>query len=154
FLPYRYDSSVVIDSNCLSSIITDNFALMYCWRQGDPKLASGETRYVKFIAHRMVGVEEQPSECVPRITMISVAPTLARDAIRIEFDLLVDDEISIAVYDAAGRLAKRIARNHYSRGKHQIEWNIRSARVPTGVYFVRVHNQDISVSEKVVVTRP
>lgn len=153
FLPYRYDSSVVIDSNCLSSIITDNFALMYCWRQGDPKLASGETRYVKFIAHRMVGVEEQQSGCVPRITMISVAPTLARDAIRIEFDLLVDDEISIAVYDAAGRLAKRIARNHYGRGKHQIEWNIRSDRVPSGVYFVRLQTEGDSFSRKVIITK-
>jgi hypothetical protein len=154
FLPYRYDSTVVIDSNCLQSVITDNFVMMYCWRQGDPKLASGETRYVKFVARRMTGADEQESERVPCLGMVSIAPTLAREAIRVEFSMQYSDDISVNVYDVQGRLVQQVAQGRLARGHHTLEWDVRSSPVPAGVYFVRVHNQDISVSEKVVVTRP
>jgi zinc protease len=154
FLPYRYDSTVVIDSNCLQSVITDNFVMMYCWRQGDPKLASGETRYVKFVARRMTGADEQESERVPCLGMVSIAPTLAREAIRVEFSMQYSDDISVNVYDVQGRLVQQVAQGRRARGHHTLEWDVRSSPVPAGVYFVRVHNQDISVSEKVVVTRP
>jgi hypothetical protein len=154
FLPNRYDSSVVIDSNCLHAVITDNFVMMYCWRQGDPKLASGETRYVKFVAHRMTGVDEQNSECISCLGMVSVAPTVASDRIRIEFNMQFRDYISIDVYDALGRLVEQLAKGRLSRGEHALEWDVQSNRVPAGVYFVRMRNQDISFSRKVVVTRP
>jgi hypothetical protein len=153
FLPYRYDSSTVIDSNCLSAVITDNFVLMYCWRQGDPRLSTGETRYVRFVAHRMTGVKEEQVDCVSCISAVVVAPTLARDVMRIEFDLLVDDEMSIAVYDAAGRLVRQIAKGHYAGGRHQLEWNIQAARMPAGVYFLRLRNQTNIFSEKVIIIR-
>ena len=154
FLPNRYDSSAVIDSTCLHAVITDNFVMMYCWRQGDPKLASGETRYVKFIAHRMTGVDEQGSECIPCLGMVSVAPTVASDRIRIEFNMQFSDDVSVEVYDALGRLVEQLAQGRRAPGGHTLEWDVQASGVAAGIYFVRIQNQDSSCSEKVIITGP
>lgn len=150
FLPYRYDSTVVLDSSCYGTVITDNFVLMYCWQQGDQRLASGETRYVRFIARRMTGVEEQEEAPRSSITRFAVTPTISRDAISIEFDLLHPDRISLSVYDAAGRSVRNLARGDFTAGRHSLVWSGRSERVPAGVYFVRLQTKRSAHSEKVI----
>jgi zinc protease len=152
FLPYRYDSTVVLDSNCYSTVITDNFVLMYCWQQGDQRLASGETRHVRFIGRRMTGVDEQDMTPVSSVSRFSVTPSLSKDVIRIEFDLLISDRIIVMVYDAAGRLVKQLFSGHHTEGNHSLVWNAKSARLPAGVYFVRLQTGGFSRSEKVILT--
>ncbi len=152
FLPNRYDSAVVIDSNCLSAEITDNFVLMYCWRQGDPRLANGETRYVKFVARHATGLAEYVSGCPSGVKEMSISPTLTRDAVNITFNLSVDERVTIDVYDACGRLVENIVSGRYARGEHQVRWNVRSVRVPMGVYFVRFRADTKASSQKVIVS--
>lgn len=152
-LPYRYDSTVVIDSNCYGSVITDNFVLMYCWQQGDQRLAIGETRHVRFIARRMTGIDEQKAVNELSVNGFSVMPTLSRDAIRIEFDLAFAQNINLTVYDAAGRSVEQVSSGQYTKGKHSLVWNAKAARVPAGVYFVRFQAGGASRSEKVILTR-
>ena len=152
FLPYRYDSAAVIDSNCLHAEITDNFVLMYCWRQGDPRLASGETRYVKFLARRMTGVVEHNSEGLLYARRVAVMPTLTRNEVHILFSLQVDGDVAIDVYDASGRMVDQVTSRNYARGEHQVTWYIRHSHVPSGVYFIRLRTDAGSISQKIVVT--
>lgn len=150
YLPYRYDSTVVLDSNCYSTVITDNFVLMFCWQQGDQRLASGETRFVRFIGRRMTGVDEQEEAPQSSITRFAVTPTISRDAINIEFDLLYPDRVSLSVYDAAGRSVRNLARGDFVAGRHSLVWSGKSEHVPAGVYFVRLQTTSSAHSEKVI----
>jgi zinc protease len=152
FLPYRYDSVVVLDSSCYSTVITDNFVLMYCWRQGDPRLASGETRHVRFIGRRMTGIDEQKTEPVSVVSRFSVNPTVSRDAVRIEFELFYPQKVDVTVYDAAGRLVKTVGSGQFAARSHSLVWNGRAERSPAGVYFVRLQAGGVSRSEKVILT--
>lgn len=152
FLPYRYDSTVVLDGTFYDVVITDNFVMMYCWHQGDPRLAAGETRYVRFIARRMIGVAEQASKCPSGINRVSIFPTLSRDAVNILFHLPVDDEVTVGVYDASGRLVEQVVSGYYASGAHRVKWHIPSARVSAGVYFVRLRTDTGAFSQKVIVS--
>ncbi len=150
FFPYRYDSTVVLEGTCYSAVITDNFVMMYCWHQGDPRLAAGETRYVRFIARRMTGVSEQPLADRHVTDMLSVTPTLSRNIVRIRFDLRSSTKIQVAVYDATGRLIQRIAGGRYGNGSHEVIWNDNLRSIPAGVYFVRLDTEDSSFTAKII----
>jgi hypothetical protein len=150
FLPHRYDSSAIIDSNCLGAVITDNFVLMYCWRQGDQRLANGERRYVTFVAHRMTGMEEYPGVDMPCLNRFSVMPSITRNAVRIDYELTRNAVINIAVYDATGRSVGNIANGPFGSGIHSISWDLRAARLPDGVYLIRFRTGEEAYSAKVV----
>jgi hypothetical protein len=152
FLPYRYDSAVVIDSNCYSAVITDNFVLMYCWQQGEQRLTNGEMRHVTFVGHRMTGVHERPVAYVPSVKSFAVTPTLSQDVFQVQFELNSGVKVHTAIYDVAGRLIRYITSTHYDAGKHNLWWSARSDRVPAGVYFVKLEAGDIVFSKKVILT--
>ena len=63
---------------------------------------------------------------------------------------------TIAVYDAAGRVVRRLFAGRRGGGEHRLEWDgrdDRGHRVASGVYFVRVHTAHASVGRKVVLLR-
>jgi hypothetical protein len=150
FLPYRYDSAVVLGGTFYDAVISDNFVLMYCWHQGDPKLAAGERRYITFMARRMTGIGEQPRADGRVANVFSVTPTMSRDIVRIRFDLLSPAKINIGVYDATGRLIKNIASGPCGRGRHEIVWSGSRESIPAGVYFVRLETGNSSFTEKLI----
>jgi zinc protease len=137
FLPGRYDSAVVIDSNCYATVITDNFVLMYCWKQGDPRLAAGETRYVKFIGYPYTGVEDFSRTSFEYALDVRVSPSVSSRSISVEFELARPDFVEVALFDALGRRVQELASEHFGTGPHEIIWNPRSGGFAAGVYFVR-----------------
>lgn len=52
FLPFRVEDIDIVYTNAYNAMITDNLALMYIWKQGDPPLEEGEQREVVFTAKR------------------------------------------------------------------------------------------------------
>ncbi len=46
--PFRAENINILSHNCMSVVVTDNFALMYVWHQGQGALPAGTTREVVF----------------------------------------------------------------------------------------------------------
>jgi len=55
FLPYRVANVEVVYTDAHEAIITDDFAMLYCWYSGEPGLLAGEERTVVFAADRDEG---------------------------------------------------------------------------------------------------
>ena len=137
FLPGRYDSAVVIDSNCYGTVITDNFVLMYCWKQGDQRLAAGETRHVTFVGYPSTGVEDLSRSNIEYALDVRVSPSISSRCMSVEFELARPGLVEVSVFDALGRRVRELASEHFGTGSHEVIWNPRSQALAAGVYFVR-----------------
>jgi len=81
----------------------------------------------------------------PGIRVMSVRYQLARDA-----------RVSLAMYDAAGRLVRTLADEQKPAGYYAVTWDGRDdlgRRVPAGVYFVKFETADHSQVEKAVILK-
>ncbi|MBT4292315.1 S8 family serine peptidase [bacterium] len=71
----------------------------------------------------------------------------------IRFALPATNEISIGIYDLAGRLVKTLPGGTYTSGVHSIYWNgydNSGRRSNAGVYFVRLSGVDMNLTGKLV----
>lgn len=154
FLPYRYDSTVVIDSNCYQAVITDNFVLMYCWKQGDQRLAQGELRWVTFAGKRAPGIEEEHSSVkFPQAYTFSISPTILRNIATIEYVLPTAAQVNISVYDIQGRLVKHLIDCFQQGGIYIHSWNTQMDTIGAGVYFVHFKAGETTRTEKIIVAQ-
>lgn len=72
----------------------------------------------------------------------------------VRFELPARLGVSLAVYDVAGRLVRELVTDDMPRGRHVVHWDRITndgARVPSGVYFVRLKTDEGEASRKVVV---
>ena len=58
----------------------------------------------------------------------------------IPFRLVRDTELSISVYDAAGRLVEELADASFPAGEHRLEWD--ASGQPAGIYFCRMRTRE------------
>jgi hypothetical protein len=88
---------------------------------------------------------------------LSAQPNPTSGSTTISYLLPDDAPVSIAIYDATGRLVRTIlgtAEQH--RGRHQVEWNGRDengVQVPTGTYFYRLESGTTRVEDQIKITR-
>lgn len=76
-----------------------------------------------------------------RYALQPVAPNPVRDAATIGFQVPVQAEIDLRVYDVTGREVVVLARGSYAAGSHDVRWDGRDARgnsVASGVYYYRL----------------
>ena len=62
----------------------------------------------------------------------------------IRFQLPVDGEVSLVIYNANGQLVRRLARGQYASGKHEVVWdgkNEHGVAAASGSYFYRINVQ-------------
>ncbi len=151
FLPDRYDSAYIIDSDCYDAVITDNFVLMYCWKQGDQRLAQGVERWVTFVARR-VGIEEEHANSVHVVYALDVTPTVTGRRVRITYSLARAQDATVSVYDVAGRLVEKLVHGFHESGSHMIQWNPHVSGIASGVYLIRFEAQHYAATRKIVLT--
>ncbi len=149
FLPDRYDSAYIIDSNCYDAIITDNFVLMYCWQQGDQRLTNGEERWVTFVAKR-IGVAEEQKNSSPIAYALNITPTVARRHFSITYCLARAQDATVSIYDATGRLVAILAQGGHQSGVHTIQWNPQVADIAAGIYFIQCKTPHYDAIQKIV----
>jgi flagellar hook assembly protein FlgD len=80
-------------------------------------------------------------------------PNPFREGTTLEYALPAADVVDIAVYDAAGRLVRRLANGPQSPGVHEVRWNGRNdsgVSVGSGVYFLRVRAGSQALLRKLV----
>jgi hypothetical protein len=87
-----------------------------------------------------------PDDLLPQVSGLRDAyPNPFNPSTTIRYDLALDGQISLAVYDVAGRLVRELVREHRAAGSHQEVWLGRDARgqvVAAGVYFVHLKTLD------------
>ncbi|MGB3341797.1 MAG: FlgD immunoglobulin-like domain containing protein, partial [bacterium] len=67
-----------------------------------------------------------------------------------------NQDISLRIYDAAGRLVRTMASGKCEPGYYTRVWDVRDdlgRRVPAGVYFVRFEADDYQRTEKAVLLK-
>jgi hypothetical protein len=98
-----------------------------------------------------IGVEEERNLAARRI---SSSASLVRTSARVNYQIPAGTTAGISVYDANGRLVRRLGRNLAGGGC--ISWNLTGAGgspVRAGTYFVRLVSDDGGAVTKLVVTR-
>lgn len=95
----------------------------------------------------------------PAIATLSFAaprPNPAREAVRFEIGLPRAGEITLEVFDLAGRRVRVLASGSRPAGRSGVEWDLgdeEGARVPPGVYLVRAGFAGTEAVRRVVVLR-
>jgi hypothetical protein len=75
---------------------------------------------------------------------------------QLSFEIPHDMQVSIHVYDLAGRLVRTLADQTMAAGRHEAEWdgfNNQGKKVLSGVYLYRIEAGDAQKSGKIVLTR-
>ncbi len=104
------------------------------------------------------GVEEYPgTTTLPLVTqMNAVYPNPMTRMVHITYQLARKTMVSLAVYDAAGRLVQRLEHGVQDPGLYAASWNARDMRdrtLPAGIYFVSFRADDNKRVEKIVLVR-
>lgn len=80
---------------------------------------------------------------------ISVYPNPTDGRIRISFNSIREDEVSIALFDITGRKVNELTQNKKMTGTQVLDWNI--GHVNSGIYFLSVKIGDKNYTNKIVV---
>jgi len=82
-----------------------------------------------------------------------VIPNPARDQAVVDYTLPRAADVSISVYDLAGRRVTEIERGSKTAGTHQVGWNFRDASgrsVPLGYYILKLRVGDTVLTRRVI----
>ena len=85
------------------------------------------------------------------ISILSVYPNPFNPSTNIEFSLSQSSNVFMSVYDVNGRLIKLLINDEFSPGVHSFSWD--ASNYPSGIYFVRLVSDDISISQKLVLMK-
>jgi poly-gamma-glutamate capsule biosynthesis protein CapA/YwtB (metallophosphatase superfamily) len=98
-------------------------------------------------------VVDHATDAAPsRARLLSASPNPARQTTLIRYELSQPARVDLAVYDVAGRLVTRLARDETQRaGIHGVSWQVPEQR--SGVYFVRLVASGETHAGKVIVLR-
>jgi hypothetical protein len=104
------------------------------------------------------GLEVQPSlEVMPKIMALGQAvPNPAKGSIAISYDLPVETQASLKVYNLSGQLVRTLVSGKEKAGYKRVTWDGRrknGIRVPSGVYFYRLEAGSFTATRKIVVIR-
>jgi hypothetical protein len=101
--------------------------------------------------HNLVGVSEKSAAPRRVVPALSIAPNPFAGATRIAYMMPQPGNLSIKVYDAAGRHIATLFEDKVSAGSGTVTWKPKN--VAKGVYFVRASLNDNTVVQKVMLVR-
>ncbi|UCG43269.1 MAG: T9SS type A sorting domain-containing protein [candidate division WOR-3 bacterium] len=98
-----------------------------------------------------VGVKERGKAVLPDRLEIEAKPNPFGRSTVISYALPMTTEVTLAIYDEAGRPVQTLHKGLTQAGRHTATWN--ASEMPAGVYFYKLHAGDQTLSEKLVVSR-
>jgi len=69
----------------------------------------------------------------------------------INYDVPMDCEIELSVYDLQGRLVEQLISGYIKTGYYAIEWNAGTAA--SGIYFLRMVTHDKAITQKMILMK-
>ena len=103
-----------------------------------------------------MSVEDTLPEVRQVFTLSPNAPNPFNAATSIRFELYRAGDVSLVVYDALGRVVKRLVGGHLSAGLHAVTWDgTDNAGVPvsSGVYVYRLASRGMAGSGRMTMVR-
>jgi hypothetical protein len=94
----------------------------------------------------MTGIEAQD---VSRL--VNVYPNPFRDELTVSYDLLSGSNVSVSLFDAYGKMIRRVSDEYQSAGNHQVL--ITGTNLSNGIYLVKVQTGSYSVMKKAILNR-
>ena len=106
----------------------------------------------------MSSVDPPPSDSVlPLVTRLQDAyPNPFNPRTTIEYDLAKSGQVSVAVFDLAGRLVSQLLDESVAAGRHEVTWQGRDNRgqaAAAGVYFVRLKTANITDTRRMTLVK-
>jgi hypothetical protein len=99
-----------------------------------------------------LGVEPVSSEVPSSFSLRQNYPNPFNPSTKIEFDIVKASEVSLTVYDAAGREVTKLAdKMRLSAGSYSIEFN--GAEHHSGVYFYKLEAEGYSITKKMALVK-
>lgn len=83
-------------------------------------------------------------------------PNPARSLTNLQFDLPARSVVTLAVYDAGGRMVRTLFRGTHPAGRTRMSWNLRDEHgqaVSSGIYFVRLEAGSRVLTRRVIAMR-
>ena len=158
--PFRIDpdSIEIIDTNSDTSVIMDNFVLMYIWHQGQAELPAGTERWVTFTAKILGVTEKEIALSFPgRAVILENFPNPFSNHTTLRFFLNKSTKINLKVYDQSGRLVKTLINDCVmDAGYGEIRWDgcgAQGRELSSGVYFYRLASEAVTQTRKLVLLK-
>jgi hypothetical protein len=124
------------------------------WSLLDETAERGQSYYYRLVVTALAGGDQSfgpiAVAAAARAPVLSVAPSPAHGATRVEFTVTRSEHVRLNVVDVQGRTVARLADGVYSAGRHQVVWNA-LAQMTAGLYFVRLATSAGSEVQRVVV---
>jgi flagellar hook assembly protein FlgD len=76
------------------------------------------------------------------------SPTFGK--VDIDFELAQGRQVEVGIYDAAGRLVRRVFTGPLGAGRHTLDWDGGGARARSGLYFIRLRAGNEEQVERLV----
>ncbi|GJM43797.1 MAG: hypothetical protein DHS20C21_06390 [Gemmatimonadota bacterium] len=121
---------------------------------GDPGLT--DTFHMVLYAGTAATAVGEPGSPRAGLELKQNAPNPLRDQTSISFALPVADQVSLGVFDVAGRQVADLAGGTLARGKHTVAWDGRGASgraLPNGVYFYRLQTSSGNLTKQLTLVR-
>jgi flagellar hook assembly protein FlgD len=75
------------------------------------------------------------------------------DRVKIDFELKESSDGNASVYNVRGQKVRSLERNHFSKGKHTLEWDgkdERGKKVSAGIYLMRFETRGQSYVRRMI----
>jgi hypothetical protein len=118
--------------------------------------AYGETSdYLLEVQRDMTGVEEVEGP-ITATRLLPALPNPFYGATTIRFELVRPSDVSVGVYDVAGRMIRALIGGPRTAGRDEVVWDGRNdagEKVASGMYFVRLRSEGRSYSSPLILLR-
>lgn len=87
------------------------------------------------------------------LVLFPATPNPFRDGVHVAFELAMDSEVRLTVFDAAGRCVRELVQGLVRAGRHEARWDGRDAAGrgwPMGVYYLRLQAGGATAFERAV----
>ncbi|MFA4906670.1 MAG: T9SS type A sorting domain-containing protein [archaeon] len=156
-LPFRTERIEIINTDAMTVVIKDNFALMYIWHQGQPSLAEGDTREVVFTCnHISTAIDEQMplGTEVEKINLYQNYPNPFNPSTKISYHLPKSSKVSVRIYNINGQLVETLVDDIFQEsGYHSVVWDVSQSGISSGIYFYRITYGNFCDTKKCVIIR-
>jgi hypothetical protein len=87
---------------------------------------------------------------------LTAVPNPFNPSTQLHYQMQVDANVTVTIYDAAGRQVRSLYTGFQKAGHHQVGWNGRNTlhqAMPSGVYFARLTSNHRTVTQKICLFR-
>jgi hypothetical protein len=144
---YRFPSILnPIADTVMVEYLIDQVAGFFLYNEGP---ATSNPIVVQKWKNPYIGIQG-PKVAQPSRMEITVRPSPARGRTAVSYALPRAGDISLVVYDAAGRPVRTLASGHRAAGRYTATWNARDA--VAGIYFCTLESGGNSITRKIVLS--